>query len=112
MQALLGVLGAVTQMEREAARPPALPPPPAEVAGDFTARTQWRLQRVWTTLRMDAMQRLEILIQFATWGFSEQVEGVLDAWETAAAAVTAREAALSSLVAVRPHLPTAATACA
>lgn len=105
MQALLGVLDTTTQRERDAARPPPLPPPPPAVAADFTARTQWRLLRVWASLHMPALQRLEMLVQFTEWGFSERVEGVLDAWERAAAAVACREDVLRDLEAVRPGPP-------
>lgn len=101
VQALLGVLDSVTQRERDAAQPPPLPAPPADMAADFTRRTQWRVQRVWDVMHMPALQRLEMLVQFAEWGFAERVEGVLDAWEAAAAAVSTREAALAALDAVR-----------
>eukprot|EP00892_Ulva_mutabilis_P006533 jgi/Ulvmu1/4251/UM192_0011.1 len=106
LRMLLGVLGDMTQREREAARPPPLPLPPAEVAAEATL--QWRLQRVWLLTYMPALQRLEMLVQFTEWGFAERAERVVGTWEAAVAAVQGREAALAALAEVTQEAEKAA----
>jgi hypothetical protein len=71
-------------------------------ASEFAARVQWRVRRIWDLLRFTALQRLDMLIAFAQWGFADKVESELDAWERAAAAVMAREKVLADVVEVPP----------
>lgn len=101
MQAMLGVLDSITAQDYSNHRVAPLPQPPPEVADSPIQSMQWRVQRVWAALRMQPLQRLEMLTQFAEWGFGEQMAEAMDAWEGAVAAVTEREGLLMELAAVR-----------
>lgn len=101
LQALLGTLDNLTPQDFVNARGPPLPPPPQDVAGDAVTCMQWRVQRIWTTLQVPPLQRLEMLTEFADKGFGEEMGEVVDAWEDAIAAAAAREGILVELAGVR-----------
>lgn len=100
LQALLGTLSSLTPQDFVNARGPPLPSPPQEVAADVVTCMQWRVQRIWTTLQIPPLQRLQMLATFVDKGFGEELVSVVEAWEDAVAAVAAREGILVQLAGV------------
>lgn len=111
VQALLGTLSALTPQDFLNARGPPLPPPPPEVSEDAVTCMRWRVQRIWTSLQVPPLQRLEMLTAFAERGFGEDMAAVVDAWEGAVAAAGAREGILAELGGVSVPTNAALLAC-
>jgi hypothetical protein len=101
---MLGVLDAIGAGDVAAHPVPQLPAPPNEALEDAVACMQWRVQRVWAALRMPPLQQLDMLLQFAQWGFGGRMDDAMAAWEAAVAAVSTREALLSELAQVRMQI--------
>lgn len=100
----------MTSKQAAASRVPPLPAPPAALAADAAAAAQWRLRRLWDVLECPPLQRADMLLWICGGGEggaaaatdpAARAAAYLDAWETAAAATLAREAALAELLKVR-----------
>lgn len=65
---------------------------------------QARLERVWEVLRVFPEQQLDMVLKYTSRAAADQFEGVLEAWECAAAAVLQREAILRQVLQLQDEL--------
>ncbi|KAK9811594.1 hypothetical protein WJX72_006692 [[Myrmecia] bisecta] len=99
----LHLLPLPTREEMLAIKLPRLPPLLAP-AGDFkrmAEHLQARLERIWSSLRLPIMAKLDMVIKYTSPHMSTLFEAALEAWEAAAAVVMERERLLGLLVEVR-----------
>ena len=74
-------------------------PPLDNVPEDLAGLLQARLERIWGLLEMPVAEKLDIVTKFTSEELSEQLPDALTAYESCAAGILAREAAMGLLVA-------------
>jgi hypothetical protein len=111
LQDLLGPLAEPNPQQISEFLVPPLHPPPVELADNCAAVMQWRLRRVWATLKSTPLERVEMLLYVtaepaASLGASlgsmvQRIENTLQVLEQAAAAVQLCEGIIADLLQVR-----------